>query len=190
MRVRSLGREDLLEEDMTTCSSILAWKIPWTEEPGGLLSTGSQRIRHDWSDLARAHSCATAFDSIKSTASIFFILCLPESISRLFLVLCFPNWMTSVPSQKGSCIQSTVPFIKFKRIVTIGSTNLYRESWRNKLVTYKGSDFSQSVPSPRNRSEHSVTDFQESEWEVTTHAEPPVLLLRKPRPGEVRFFVN
>ena len=47
MRVRSLGREDLLEEDMTTCSSILAWKIPWTEEPGGLLSTGSQRIKHD-----------------------------------------------------------------------------------------------------------------------------------------------
>ena len=41
-RVRSLSREDPLEEEMATHSSILAWKIPWTEEPGGLESTGSQ----------------------------------------------------------------------------------------------------------------------------------------------------
>ena len=47
MQVRSLGREDPLEEDMVTHSSILAWRIPWTEEPGGLQSTGSQRVRHD-----------------------------------------------------------------------------------------------------------------------------------------------
>ena len=41
------GREDLLEESMATHSSILTWRIPWTEEPGGLQSTGSQRVRHD-----------------------------------------------------------------------------------------------------------------------------------------------
>ena len=46
-RVRSLGREDPLEESMATHSSILAWRIPWTEEPGGLQSVGSQRVRHD-----------------------------------------------------------------------------------------------------------------------------------------------
>ena len=40
--VRSLGQEDPLEKEMATHSSILAWKIPWTEEPGGLQSTGSQ----------------------------------------------------------------------------------------------------------------------------------------------------
>ena len=45
--VRSLGREDPLEKEMATHSSILAWRIPWTEEPGGLQSTGSQRVRHD-----------------------------------------------------------------------------------------------------------------------------------------------
>ena len=45
--VRSLGWEDPLEEGMATHSSILAWRIPWTEEPGGLLSMGSQRIGHD-----------------------------------------------------------------------------------------------------------------------------------------------
>ena len=41
-RVQSLGREDLLEKEMATHSSILAWKTPWMEEPGGLQSTGSQ----------------------------------------------------------------------------------------------------------------------------------------------------
>ena len=45
--VPSLGWEDPLEEGMATRSSILAWEIPWTEEPGGLQSMGSQRVRHD-----------------------------------------------------------------------------------------------------------------------------------------------
>ena len=46
-QVLSLGWEDPLEEGMATHSSILAWTIPWTEEPGGLQSTGSQRVRRD-----------------------------------------------------------------------------------------------------------------------------------------------
>ena len=45
--VRSLGQEDPLEKGMTTHSSILAWKIPWTEQPGGLQSMRSQRAGHD-----------------------------------------------------------------------------------------------------------------------------------------------
>ena len=45
--VGSLGREDPLEKGMATHSSILAWRIPWTEEPGGLQSTGLQRVGHD-----------------------------------------------------------------------------------------------------------------------------------------------
>ena len=44
--VRSLGQEDTLQKEMATHSSILAWRIPWTEEPGGLQSTGSRRVRH------------------------------------------------------------------------------------------------------------------------------------------------
>ena len=44
---RPLGQEDLLEEEMATYSCILAWEIPWTEEPGGLQSLGSQRVRHN-----------------------------------------------------------------------------------------------------------------------------------------------
>ena len=56
-RVWSLGREDSLEKEMATHSSTLAWKIPWTEEPCRLQSTGSQRVRHDW---------ATSFTSLHS----------------------------------------------------------------------------------------------------------------------------
>ena len=47
-KVRSLGWEDPLEKEMATHSSILTWKISWTEEPGGLQSMGSQRVVHDW----------------------------------------------------------------------------------------------------------------------------------------------
>ena len=45
--VQSLGQEDLLEKGMATHSSILAWRIPWTEEPGRLQSMGQQRVGHD-----------------------------------------------------------------------------------------------------------------------------------------------
>ena len=46
-QVRSLSQKDTLEKEMATHSSTLAWKIPWTEEPGWLQSMGSQRVRHD-----------------------------------------------------------------------------------------------------------------------------------------------
>ena len=48
MQVRFLGQEDSLEEEITAHSSILAWKIPWTEESGGLQFKGLQRVRHGW----------------------------------------------------------------------------------------------------------------------------------------------
>ena len=50
--VRSLGWEDLLKKEMATHSSILAWWIPWTEEPSGLQFIGLQKVGHNWSDLA------------------------------------------------------------------------------------------------------------------------------------------
>ena len=51
-QVLSLGQEDPLEEEMATHSSILAWKTPWTVEPGRLQTMGLKRIRHDCSNLA------------------------------------------------------------------------------------------------------------------------------------------
>ena len=55
MRVLSLGQVDPQEEEMTTLSNILAWKISWTKEPGGLQSMGSQRVGHYWET---EHSCS------------------------------------------------------------------------------------------------------------------------------------
>ena len=52
-QIGSLGWEDSLEEEMATHSSVLAWKIPWTEEPGGLQFMGLQRVRYD---LATEHA--------------------------------------------------------------------------------------------------------------------------------------
>ena len=54
--IRSLGQEDLLEEGRATHSSILAWRILWTEEPGGLQSMGSHRVKQDCNDLAHTRS--------------------------------------------------------------------------------------------------------------------------------------
>ena len=50
MQVPSLGQKDTLQEEVATHSSILAWRTPWTKEPGRLQSIGSQRVGHDWSD--------------------------------------------------------------------------------------------------------------------------------------------
>ena len=47
LKLQSLGQEGPLEKEMAAHSSILAWKIPWTEDPGGLQSMGSQRVGHD-----------------------------------------------------------------------------------------------------------------------------------------------
>ena len=58
-QVWSLGREGPLEEGMATHSSIVDWRIPWTEKPEGLQSMGSQRVRQDWSDLARTRDSET-----------------------------------------------------------------------------------------------------------------------------------
>ena len=54
-QVQSLGLQDPLEKEMATHSRILAWKIPWTEEPGRLQSMGSQRVRHDVETKQQQH---------------------------------------------------------------------------------------------------------------------------------------
>ena len=64
-----LGKEDPLEEGMASHSSILAWWIPWTEEPGGLQSMGLQRVRHDWltntHTYTHTHTFSLSFDILK-----------------------------------------------------------------------------------------------------------------------------
>ena len=72
-KVWSLGQEDPLEEEMATHSSILAWKIPWTEEPGWLQSMYSQRIRYDWANNKREKYLGYSRQSIKRSISQFVI---------------------------------------------------------------------------------------------------------------------
>ena len=67
MWVHSLGWEDPFEKGMATHSSILAWWIPWTKEPGGLHYTGWQRAWHDWSSLAWIHTSLLASASLPSS---------------------------------------------------------------------------------------------------------------------------
>ena len=70
--VRSLGQEDPLEKEMAPHSSTLAWKIPWTEEPGRLQSTGSQRVRHNW---ATSLSLSFLFRNVKMRQSVLSYVC-------------------------------------------------------------------------------------------------------------------
>ena len=71
--VWSLDQEDALEKEMGNHSRILAWRNPWTEEPGWLQSIGSQRVGHNWSDLARMHTHFYTLETyiLKPTLSIF-----------------------------------------------------------------------------------------------------------------------
>ena len=69
MRVQSLGQEDLVEEEMTTHSSSLAWRIAWTEEPGRLQSMGLQRVRHD-SLVSTQHSSTAHIKAVPSERTI------------------------------------------------------------------------------------------------------------------------
>ena len=75
--VQSLGWEDRLEREMATHSSILAWTIPWTEKPGRLQSIGSQRVKHNWSDLAYMHKIE--IKTVTATADIPFKIQKPEN---------------------------------------------------------------------------------------------------------------
>ena len=69
MQVHPLGQQDPQEKGMATHSSILVWRIPWTEEPGGLQSKGFQRVGQDCSDLARTHVQSPDSSSIQNTSA-------------------------------------------------------------------------------------------------------------------------
>ena len=87
-QLRSLGGEDPLEKEMATQPGILAWRIPWTEEPGGLQSMGSHRVRHDWSGLARSTHvwvCFWILSSIHLTC-VSVLMPRPSSLDCSFVV--------------------------------------------------------------------------------------------------------
>ena len=80
-QVWSLGQEDLLEKGMATHSSILAWRVPWTEEPGGLQSMGSQRVRHNWATNPFTFSFRLNDGFVCFVAQSCLTLCVPTDYS-------------------------------------------------------------------------------------------------------------
>ena len=114
-RIQSLDGEDPLEEEITTHSSILAWEIPWTEEPGGLQSVGSQRVRHDW-----AH-----------TQGIFEV-----SYHYYLLIFEFPAWHT--PSNLSSFFVSCYISQKFYLWAEGQVTEMWISCWASNAFPFYG----------------------------------------------------
>ena len=86
--VRTLGQEDPLEKEMATHSNILAWRIPWTEDPGGLQSMGSQRVAHNW--LANTFTLSLYLYRIIIHSNLLFFWFVSPSLQRRSLVGCSP----------------------------------------------------------------------------------------------------
>ena len=88
------SREDPLEKEIATHSSILAWKIPWTEEPGGLQSIGLQRVGHDWATAPnqREFLFTVSFSTYCLCAKTF--LCVSVCLNNFFLIKKIPmKWL-------------------------------------------------------------------------------------------------
>ena len=85
--VQSLGREDPLVKGMANHSSILAWEIPWTEEPEGLQFMGLQRVRHDWVTNTHTHRQDQTLLGLEGHSQGFLLRC--HNSSMLFLMLFF-----------------------------------------------------------------------------------------------------
>ena len=104
-RVQSLGWEDSLEKGMATHSSILAWRIPWTEEPGKPQSMGSQRVGHDWGTLTFKNTLLAPLFSV----FVEILFCKAEGAGLLSLITgvvasiwCFHWWDSASVSGWGS----------------------------------------------------------------------------------------
>ena len=88
--VQSLGQKDPLEEEMATHSSIFAWEIPWTEEPGGSQSTWLQRVGRDWVSMQdRAHLNSEHKYKLLKYSKIFVykLILFTEKVSRQWVTL-------------------------------------------------------------------------------------------------------
>ena len=101
-RVWSLGREDSLEKEMATHSSILVWRIPWMEEPGGLQSMGLQRVGHDW---------VTSLSLSEEKNCSHLDLCFFWDHSMSLLSSFFSSWWTGEKSECWVIWRNSVKFV-------------------------------------------------------------------------------
>ena len=120
-----------LEEGMATHSSILAWRIPWTEEPGGLQSTGSQRVGHDWSDVAHTHTSQLSQSYLLTATQLLGNVCHNRKRLRFFFfffsVFLLPLFWINFKHSEGhlNCTKNYTPFSKIYHLSTFHSIYHY-----------------------------------------------------------------
>ena len=95
-QVRSLGGEDCLEKEMSTLSSLLAWRTPWTEEPGRLQSIGLQRVGHDW--VTSLFTFIGSFIQLLNHSSIYPLICSFLILLSTHQSSCFFSYLCLHPS--------------------------------------------------------------------------------------------
>ena len=112
-QIGSLGLEDPLEEGLAAHSSVLAWRIPWTEEAGGLQSTGSQRVSHSWSDLAhKPMRCSSSLTTLLTRPICLFKTGIFLLCKLVFGLRCH-LWLLEEFWQKESKLKTDPSFIRY-----------------------------------------------------------------------------
>ena len=111
-----------LEKKMATHSSVLAWRIPWKEEPGGLPSVGSHRVGHDWSDLAS--SCR--FSNFIVLPLLLFAYSDLNKRALAFLNFCFPTFVCIFSL---FCLFLSKSCLHFKCLLSIENCAMMRQVW-------------------------------------------------------------
>ena len=123
-----MGQEDPLEEGRASHSSISAWRIPWTKEPGRLQPIASQRVRNDWSNLAQTHpDCLLLFTLSKYLPSHWVL----ESylFVNWFFFCLFPTCLSDSQSFPGDSVVKNLPAMQETQIWSLG---VERRKWRRK----------------------------------------------------------
>ena len=177
--VRFLGWEDPLEKEMATRSSILAWRTPWTEEPGGLQSTGSQRVGHDWatslslSYISEYHSLCRYFSFVYllqyflAAVLVIFIFgnfsCIISLITPSFLCSVWNIYYLNIeclPLFRASLVAQRIKHLPAMQESWVGMIP-WRRKWQPTKVFLPGESHGQrslAGYSPRGRKESDATE--------------------------------
>ena len=154
--VCTLGWEDPLEKEMAIHSSTLAWKIPWTEEPGRLQSMGSQRVGHEW---AAEHTQLR----INMGSSEFCFCKFAWNLRIVFLFSPFPHYQHLSVTDSNNAFKITsllevnfnIPFLMEKEMATHSSTLAWKIRWMEKPGRLQSMESQSQTP---------LSNFTSSSW--------------------------
>ena len=155
--IQSLGWEDSLEKGIATHSSILAWRIPWTEEPGGLVSMGSQRVRHNWATNTFTSSVCFLLESFYSESESSSVVC--DSLRPLGLYSPWNSPGQNIGVGSLSLLQAIFPTQGLNLGLLHCRRNLYQLSHKGspRILEWVAYPFSSGSSQPRNWTRVSCT---------------------------------